>query len=357
MKRPDSSGPTLCVCPSARGVAANKARRDTQINGGGTGPYQTHIDRPEDTVHDLDLAEINPLRWELARTRARVVQEYLRMAKPREADRQECAAELGISVNAFRRLLAAWKEGAGAKGLMVNGKHGPRHSTRLPPRSKTILKAAISLYGSGGTLKDVERAVAQQCANENVPSPSKATIHNHLMSARAEQQPTNLKPLIVVGELLITLPCVSRQQELVRPKLLVAVEIASRKILAYHVDTHTAAPRYLDLLTKLRECGHELPMVIDQAFLPDLAAATTSLGLGFESRASIRRRLSRTFGSRLNGLQLIYRAKAAAAPERVLAKSRGRTISFDMAVQALELAIRVHNQRCSDLTPDIQVAA
>jgi hypothetical protein len=41
-------------------------------------------------MNELDLTGINPLRWEDARLRARIVQNYLQLSKPTELDRERC---------------------------------------------------------------------------------------------------------------------------------------------------------------------------------------------------------------------------------------------------------------------------
>lgn len=307
---------------------------------------------------ELDLADINPLNWERARARARAVQAYIDLPKKSGVERDKFAADLKISPNLFSRLVAAWRAGKGMDGLMVGGKQGARRTTRLPARSTAILRSAITLYGASGTLKEIKKAVLAQCAVEGAPAPCKSTIHDYRMHAHRDQQAANVEPIIVVGELLVTLPCLAANGAIVRPKLLVAVEVASRHILGFRVMPHTRYPDLTEFISDVRRRDRSLEIIIDDTLRSAVAAAGAGLmKLSFESRGSVRRRLCRTFGSDLNGLQLIYQQSTAASPEQMLARKNGRAVSFNVAVEALELAIRQHNEKWPAVENDLQAAA
>jgi hypothetical protein len=241
---------------------------------------------------------------------------------------------------------------------MVNGKHGPRNSSRLSARSKLIMHSAISLHGIDGRLKQVTATIRAQCAEEGIAAPAKATIHNHLMLARGEQRVMVEEPLIAVGELLVALPCLTEHGELVRPRVLAAVECASRRVLCFRVVPETVKSNYAQLLDQVRNDGHTVAMVTGHDRKDEIGDADAKRwGLDFESRGSIWRRLRCVFGSRLDGLSLIYREKAAAPPEHLLIRKKGRAISFAVAVEAIELAVRQHNNKWPHTALEFQEAA
>lgn len=306
----------------------------------------------------LDLTEVDPLNWERAQARARAVQAYLALPKRNGVERDRLAAELGISPNLFSRLVAAWKAGKGVDGLMVNGRKGFRTSTRLDRRSAEIMQSAIAFHGVNATLKEVKAAVLNQCAKESLKAPSTATIHTHLVRSRSEQQATNVQPLIVVGEVLVMLPCQDEAGEIVQPKLVLAVEVESRQIVAFRVVPHTENADYLELLAEVRRENRTSPISIDAEFRKQFSTATAkSLRLSFQTRAYVRRWLSRTLGSRLHNLPVVYRAAATATPERVLIRRKGKSVSLGVAIQAVGLAVQEHNARWRGLAAATKCAA
>lgn len=53
---------------------------------------------------ELDLSGVDPLRWPEIRRRVAVLQSFAALDRPRAADRQAHAAQLGVGVAQFMRL-------------------------------------------------------------------------------------------------------------------------------------------------------------------------------------------------------------------------------------------------------------
>lgn len=295
---------------------------------------------------DFDLRNIDPRYWETARARSEAIQAYISLQKRSGAERNKLAAKIGISANLFSRLLVNWKAGQGVNGLMVGRRGAQRASTRVHPRSREIMFGAIDFYGTSGTFKEIKAAVLEQCSRENLAAPSKGTIHYNLMRARSERGAANLQPMIVAGELRISLPYANDNNDLERPKMLVAVDVATRNIIAHRVMGQCEAPDYLSLLSEVRDAGHTLPVLMDEAVLHVFADDTISdLEPTFESRAAVRRRLCHTFGSYLDGLQITYRPTNSRSLDRMLVSTKAKVVSLVTATKAVDLAVQEHNRK------------
>lgn len=302
----------------------------------------------------LDLTKVPPLHLSRALARAAAVQAYITSYHRNGAERDRIAAELGISPAAFLRLVQAWKAGKGAKGL---GSHAKSDKPRKLTRAREITSGAIALHGATSSLKVIKATVLAQCAKEQVRPPSRATIHNHLMEARAEAKPTHLEPMIVAGEVLIRLPCTTAAGDLDRLKLVLAAEVTSRRILGYRATMAEASSDYKTLLQELRQLEPDLPLLVDKRMEGKLGPIDTLGPTTYETSARIRQLLIHTFGAGLPGFGFVYRQGSAATVQSLVKRKSGRTIHVQAALEALEGVIARHNRDASQAAGAARLAA
>lgn len=296
-------------------------------------------------MEELNLAGIHPSRWDEARARARVVQDYLKISRPSAKDRQEYADKLGISSNFFGRLVAAWKVGKNAKGLMVSRNHGMRYNNaRLPKRVRAIIGEAINSSKADAPFKDVRHIVESACHREGLKPPSIATLHSYLMRAR-EICPTSSDPRIVIGELTVDIPCFAEDGQVFRPRLMLAVEVASRNIVGHLVSAAHQDLAHVSMVRNIRKAGNLDQITIDNVQLEAIGTeATRRSALVGESKDMIRRQLSLVMGSRLAGLRLIYRPRTSSRSECTLTTRRGQPLRLESVRAAVALAVIEHNK-------------
>lgn len=188
---------------------------------------------------DIDLAGVDPLRFEEARRRVSVVKSYLAIDRPTDHDRKTHAASLNLSVNQLLALVRAWKETGRASALSAAGsaKGTPRPGSKrnLPTRSKEVALEVMRSMGSETSHVEMTKAVHARCAALGVKAPSRSTLWNMSMAMRRKRGDSAGEGAVVVARCNVRLPTLT-PEGVVFPKITLIVDAKDGRILFASLD-------------------------------------------------------------------------------------------------------------------------
>lgn len=201
-------------------------------------------------MEGIDLSGVDPTRWPEIRRRVAILDEYCAIPKRTQRSRRAFARRLGIGEAHFSSLAQIWRERRNPADLPgARAHHLPKPANRLPAASTNVARAVIADLGAMTRRRDVLAEVFRRCDDAQVIPPSQATITNMLAAARASlNQPTTFEPEILVDSCAAKLPALLRRQ-VVLPRLLVAVQLPERVIVAYEMSLDPEVPPSVEGLT------------------------------------------------------------------------------------------------------------
>lgn len=192
-------------------------------------------------MEGIDLSGVDPTRWSEIRRRVAILKEYCAIPERTQRSRRAFARRLGIGEAHFSSLAQVWRERRDPADLPgARAHHPPKPANRLPAASTDAARAVIADLGAMARRRDVLAEVFRRCDETKVIPPSPATITNLLATARASLgESTTFEPEILVDSCAAKLPALHRG-EVILPRLLVAIQLPERVIVAYEVSLDPA---------------------------------------------------------------------------------------------------------------------
>lgn len=183
-------------------------------------------------VEDLDLTNIDPLKWAEVRRRAKSVWDYLALENPSAADRERFAAMLDLCALQVSNLVKAWDAHREAIALAPEMRRAPISRSRrdgVDPRARAITRQVIGDIGATTPLSALSDEIGKRCGEVGVKPPSRGTIWLLAVEARGLDgggEPDGL----VVARVHLRLP-VDIGRGVIFPEVIVAAETPTGRII------------------------------------------------------------------------------------------------------------------------------
>lgn len=136
-------------------------------------------------MKDLDWNGVPPGRRPETRRRIAILDEFIALTKPTEADRAEAMRRLGVGRASFYRLVAIWQEHRSP--ALLPGAHGSRtgagRGRTLDPQVAIVIEEVITSVGAVEAPVKLEREVERRCLAIGLKPPSLAAIRRRRRSA------------------------------------------------------------------------------------------------------------------------------------------------------------------------------
>lgn len=302
-------------------------------------------------MKNLDLSEIDPLKWAEVRRRANVIERFLEINNPKAADRGRFGAMLDLGSLQFSNLVRAWELHADARSLSpgVRGRKASKISRSksggVDPRAREIARGVIAELAGTTTLNAVVAAVTARCTAADVDPPSRMTIWYLGMEAKGATGDAAHEPVadaILVARAVLKLPVdMGIEEGIMFPDVTVAVEMPSKRIIDITMDHPSGAPD-VEFIAATLQRGSK-PIEVDTIVLAALAHALP-YGTAFVPvpPGGTRKTLANTLGRFVGRLELAYKPLVA-HPDRFMQSAKDRAPSRTDAEVALRFARDRHN--------------
>jgi hypothetical protein len=298
-------------------------------------------------AEELDLSDIDPLKWAEARRRVGVIKRYLAIPRPTGADRDRHAAELGLQTGQFYNLVRAWREHRKASVLTYGARKASRPSRSrrggVDPQAREIARAVIADLGRDAPIRLIETATVERCATEGVKPPSRGTMR--LLAKEAGVFPGDMPTTgIFVARTFVRLPTIL-DGAIELPAAVLAAEAPGGRILALAL----AEPGSDDAIDRIAEAirarldGSGLPVAATEADADLLEAALPGISCVRETNPVIDLMLASTVGRRVGHIELRVR-RPTTGPKPVMQSVRDVALSQEDAELALNIAVANHNR-------------
>ena len=295
---------------------------------------------------DLDLSQVHPLRWKEIRGRIGVVKAYLEQSDHSLECREQFAKQLKLSVGQFRRLTRSWeihRDAAAISGARSIPRFGIERSDGIGSKMLDLISDGIAIAGAHSTIAKVTDEISRQCHQAGVSLPAPAVVWKYLMEARSSstERLPDIDTSIVIGRVWFELPVEAHRNERLRlPECLIALDLPTRRVLAWTTNTQLGRPPTLtDLLPTLPqnatiratdlEAGHGTIAPQDARLLIDDGAQAE---------------IVRYIGWRIGDVSVKYR-RPRKDPAKLVSSARDAALNRDDAILAISYAIQTHNER------------
>lgn len=186
-----------------------------------------------------DLSAVDPARRVAIRRRIAELGVFLAVENPTADDEERSAGRLGMSTAAFRRLLRSWilaRNPAALAGGSTPPRLPHRHKQTIPAAVEALIADAIEGLGPQANALAVHRVVARRCTEEALKVPSKVTVHQRFVEARARSGGGQGEAMLATDHVALQLQTVGARGTQY-PVLSVLLETASGHILAHTLST------------------------------------------------------------------------------------------------------------------------
>lgn len=293
-------------------------------------------------MQDIDLSGVDPTRWAETRRRVGIIREWCAKRRHTKAEGIAAATRLGLSVGQFNRLVASWK--AHGDALRISGSNRRRGAstgtTALPAATRAAIDAAIATVGADAAFQAVRDEAARRCRDAGTPEASEGMVHYLLMRARRDgaHRARADSARLLIGHVQALLPVSDGEGGAGIPTLLLAVEEASRRVIAHRLTIHGApsANAVDSLVNEVRE-GQPTDRRGEIVVAKDLA---TSPQEGIKHGGGPRL-LASILGSHLDTLPLRHQRARPGETRR----APGQPVSPEDAHTAVSSAVDAHNRR------------
>ena len=295
---------------------------------------------------DLDLTDIDPLKWAEVRRRSRVVNEYLKHEKRTAADRQRFAAMLDLGSAQFMNLVKAWQAQRDATSLapgMRRAKISRSRREGVDPSAREIAREVISDLGPAGALRELVAETNRRCVAVGLKPPSRGTTW--LLSQEAKGRGVDGEPeSVVVARAYLRLP-VNTGRSTTFPEVIVAAEMHTGRIIELAMTRPGGdfdARRVAGAIER-RAPVDPLPIIGIEADAKALMRYLPSeVPVRCVSPARATRALSDTLGTHVGLLVLSFRSPTI-PPATMMRSGLDRAPNLDDAELALHIARERHN--------------
>lgn len=294
-------------------------------------------------MNNLDLSEIDPLKWAEVRRRVDVVTGYLNLAKPKAVDRQRSAAKLDLGIQRFGDLVRAWQDQQTAKS-MLPGRDIVRPSKSkaggIHPEAREIARNVIGQARAGTSLPVLVSVIDKRCSVAGISPPSKSAVWL-LTKERFKKQIQVGNQSIIIGRAFLRLP-MKEGDGVGMPEAVVVVESPSGRV----IDVFINPTDLKDRRRRLAAAIEKVPagtMVIASTAETDLISGI----IPSEERQEVtpfqaKRLLSDALGKRIGRIKLNYQSMVL-APTQLMVSELDRPLSRQDTELAVEFAKQQHN--------------
>ncbi|MFK3889528.1 hypothetical protein [Sphingomonas sp. NPDC079357] len=296
---------------------------------------------------DLDLSDVDPLKWAEVRKRVDVVRRYLALPHPTGVDRDRHAAELGLRTGQFYNLVRAWREHrqASALTLGVRNKGRPSRSRRggVDPLAREIARQAIGELGRDAPILDLESMTVARCAAAGVRPPSRGTIR--LLAKEGGAAAINAPATgIFVARTFVRLPMIV-DGTVGLPAAAVVAESPGGRVLGFILTEAEADGGFDRIISTVRSrlAEEPLPVTATEGDARVLEQRLPGLRCKRETIPGVELLLASTVGSRVGHIELRSR-RPRSGVEAVMQSARDVALSVEDGEKALELAMINHNR-------------
>jgi len=302
------------------------------------------------TAH-IDLTGVDPARWPEIRRRVAILDEYVRIKRPSREIRRSFAERIGLSGSQFMHLARAWRITRDASAIPgARSRISKSKPRRMPAKSVEVAQAVVDELGPLARRKDVLAEIAVRCQGEGTATPSDSSVANMMAAARAVMAGrVGTKAEILIDECTVRLP-VAREGTVVQPRLLLAMVLPERRIVATAVSFEpTATPPLAELmaaLTAAATAGGQ-PLCIRAPHLDRRCRA--AIGAIALDAGRHRPTLGRLLGNRIGELDVIVQASKARHGESLIAARHASALGTEDAATAIVAAVAAHNARAGPL--------
>jgi hypothetical protein len=297
-------------------------------------------------VENLDLTNIDPLKWAEVRRRAKSVRDYLALENPTAADRERFAAMLDLGALQFSNLVKAWDVHKDAMALAPGMRRAPISRSRrdgVDPRARDIARQVIGDIGATTPLSALSDEIDKRCGKAGVKPPSRGTIWLLAVEARGldgSGEPDG----IVVARVHLRLP-VDIGRGVIFPEVIVAAETPTGRIIDLAMTRPAGdfdARRVAEAIE--RECPlAALPITASDADAKMLARyLPPDMPITIVSMTEAARALSNSVGKRIGLLVVSYRPPTI-RPTTVMRSGLDRPLAVADAELVLSMARNRHN--------------
>lgn len=298
----------------------------------------------DDDLKNLDLSDIDPLKWAEIRRRVFVLQQHLALQNPTAADRIRHGAKLNLGAQQFQNLVRTWETDHDPRKLSPGvRKRVVRHSRSrrggVDPAAREIARGVIAELGSSASLLELVELVGLRCTALRITPPSRGTIWLLPVEARGSlsEQHGNV---ILMARALLKLP-VETGKGIVFPELTVAVNVSTRRILAIEAADPNDIPDLRDLATAIR--GRDPVILADPRIRTRLSRYVPGrTPIATISEKNGRGTLAQVLGRKIGLLEVAY-GNLNGTPTKSMHSFRDRAPNFEDARLAVKFAIERHN--------------
>jgi hypothetical protein len=302
-------------------------------------------------MEGIDLSGVDPVRLPEIRRRIMVLDEYVALHRPDADLRKAYAARIGISVSQLYHLARVWRTSRSAESIPgARSRFAVPRPRRVDPGAIRIAQATIDHLGATTARRSILAEVARRCTEASVDAPSDSTVTNMLSAARsAMARPIGLDPEILVDELTVRLPVLDGR-DVIMPRVLVAVVLPQRRIVATDMAcTRTSAPSFMALMRALEAAsstaGVRLPVRA-----PHVGGESDAVTRGKNVRDRDHRpKLSQVMGNRLGQLGILYRPNMARPASELAAARHASPLHEADARRIILEATAEHNRSVEEL--------
>lgn len=297
-------------------------------------------------MDDLDLSEIDPLKWAEVRRRADAVKEYLSLNDPSAADRERLGATLNIGAHQFANLIKAWVAQRDAS-VFAPGLRSQRQSRSkrggVDPRAREIARKVIAEIGADARISRLVEIVGRRCAAVGVAPPSRSSLWLLASESRSKGADDDDNS-VIVGRAYLRLP-VKTDGGVTFPEVVVAVEHPTGRVIdavfagsAGDFDAERLAASVagsfgsgnVTVQANDADADRLAPFLPEKCMIDRLLPTLPSI------------KLSKAVGGKIGRIKLSYRPLKV-RPTTVMQSGRDEAPSIADAKLALELACRSHN--------------
>lgn len=296
-------------------------------------------------MDDLDLSDVDPLKWAEVRRRAEAVKRYLLLQNPSPEDRERFAASLDLGAQQFANLVRAWQVHRSAISLTPGWRRlAPSQSRRdgVTPEARRIAREVIRELGPTAPLCDLLGSTAARCAHAGIRPPSRGTMWLLAMEARGPCQVEEASGLLVARAYL-RLP-VEMVDAVVFPEVVVVAEFPTGRVIDLAlVHTPGAFDGARSAAIIRSEAEHSpLPITAADREGAVLRRLLPGADITLVAPTEATRMLSSITGKRIGRIELSFRAPTV-RPSTVMQSGKDRPPSVEDAEIALMMARQYHN--------------
>lgn len=309
-------------------------------------PHGAHARVAQTAAPAVDLTGVDPARWPEIRRRVAILDEYVKLHRPKRAVREDFAARIGLSESQFMHLARAWRIARDASAIPgARSRISSRKPRRISAGSIEIARKVIDELGPLARRKDVLAEVAARCRRAGSATPSDSTIANMITAARAAMDgPLGVEPEVLIDECTIKLPVIVGEVVMM-PRVLFAIALPERHILAAEISFDAGPPSPAALLATLKRASslrgkplHIRAPHLTRPWRAAIGAISLDAGRG-------RPTLGRLLGNRVGELEVIHKVGKAQRGEALAAGRHASALETMDGAKAIADAIAAHNGR------------